>query len=174
MGKLSPVVCIKETCSNSVAETKKSKCSEHSGICAYHSCSRSSWKTRKNFPGVPADERLCSMHQWRARNDYDMDTPSQREVLWFKSPDGYNVHQRRINSDGKRVLVYEHREVMETILGRKLLPGENVHHINGIRDDNRPENLELWVSSQPSGQRVQDLVNWAHKILETYGDINDN
>lgn len=64
--------------------------------------------------------------------------------------------------------VKQHHLVMERTLGRLLLPGENVHHLNGNRQDNRPENLELWVSSQPSGQRVEDLVSWAREILATY------
>lgn len=69
--------------------------------------------------------------------------------------------------------IREHTVVMSQILGRALLPGENVHHMNGVRDDNRPENLELWVSSQPSGQRPADLVEWAHEILRRYDDGGD-
>lgn len=67
---------------------------------------------------------------------------------------------------GKRIK--EHTIVMERKLGRKLLPNENVHHINGVKTDNRPENLELWVKSQPSGQRAKDLLEWAKQIIALY------
>jgi hypothetical protein len=64
--------------------------------------------------------------------------------------------------------VPEHRLVMARKMGRPLLPGEQPHHKNLIRSDNDPDNLELWLTSQPSGARVTDLLEWSLGLLDRY------
>lgn len=69
--------------------------------------------------------------------------------------------------DGK---IAEHTVVMSEKIGRPLRALENVHHKNGQRSDNRPENLELWRRMQPTGQRVTDLIEFAKEVLSEYGE----
>ena len=112
--------------------------------------------TPGNIVASKGGGKFCS---WKCKLSWQ-----QREDRpWGIDPKGYL--QRRENG----VLLKQHRVVMEGILGRKLRPKENVHHRNGKRDDNRPENLELWIqSTQPSGQRIQDKLIDAARFIAQY------
>lgn len=109
----------------------------------------------------------CVMHYSRIRNGSSVGGSAPRRSApgsgtWRKMDNGYM--RRSIN--GRTEL--QHRVVMEEHLGRALRKYENVHHINGVRDDNRVENLEIWVKPQPCGQRPQDLVDW---VISEYPDL---
>ncbi len=62
---------------------------------------------------------------------------------------------------------------MEKLIGRYLTKEENVHHLNGVRDDNSIENLELWIKAQPSGIRAKDALIWAKKIVNLYEPVKE-
>lgn len=93
-----------------------------------------------------------------------------------KMRDGYVMFADGETRNENGLLIYRplHRIVMEEHLGRPLRKDEQVHHVNGVKDDNRIENLELWSSSHPSGQRVVDKVSWAKEILARYEEEVDH
>lgn len=98
---------------------------------------------------------FCFMHYARVRRTGDPGPVHSVLGGGFRTKDGYVVVRKR----------RQHRVVMEQLLDRPLHPFESVHHKNGIRHDNRPENLELWVSPQLRGQRADDLVAF---VVEHY------
>lgn len=113
----------------------------------------------------------CPKHYYRLRTHGGDDLPERphREPTRWITRWGYrHVYlpgHPMANSAGA---VYEHRLVMADVLGRPLRSDETVHHRNGDRLDNRPDNLELWSKSQPAGQRIEDKIAWALELLKVY------
>lgn len=89
-------------------------------------------------------------------------TSRKRKEDYYVDKEGYAWIRK---TDGK--FIQEHRYVMEQKLNRQLIKGvESVHHINGIRHDNSPDNLELWVGPIRYGQRASDIK--CHNCGESY------
>lgn len=143
---------------------------------------KSKWKCQcvcGNIVATPTTHKLTSGHTRSCgclARDFSSNRVGAQRYNWKggKSIDqGYvRLLQPQHPRANKRGYVYEHLLVMEQKIGRALLPGENVHHINGDRGDNRPENLELWSTKQPKGQRVEDKLAYAREIIALYGHLD--
>jgi len=133
---------------------------KHPLVCVVDECGRHS--DRGGF---------CSMHYARLkkRGDVGSPDPERPQPVGWHHKDGYLI----VSAPGRKRQILAHRLVMSEHIGRELLPHENVHHINGDRLDNRIENLELWSTRQPKGQRAKDKLAWAREIISLYQPLED-
>lgn len=118
----------------------------------------------------------CDAHDFRLRTlgDVQADRPVARKrdkTKPYTDRKGYvQIYRPGHPSAWSDGWIPEHRLVMCDVLGRALADDEHVHHRNGVRADNRPENLELWTRSHPDGQRVEDVLRWAREFVARYDD----
>jgi len=118
-------------------------------------------------------EGLCVTHnRYKERTGDPNIKPARKERKKMPSPKNKRSPYKYRHVTNHAILgtgtIAAHRLVMTEHLGRKLLTSEQVHHINGDTHDNRLENLELWDTSHPAGQRIEDKVKWATEILQRY------
>ena len=141
---------------------------EHNGPYVNCRCDCGNTTKKRLYPLLRGTVKSCGCYQKECAIQAVLSIPRKR-------PSG----KPRIRKDGYRLIylpdhpratqrgyVLEHILVMEEKVGRELLPRETVHHVNGVRADNRPVNLELWDSKHCAGQRhiekmafhVQEIV----------------
>lgn len=126
----------------------------------------------ENNPEIRERKNIRNRNWYRNKKGIDINIP----LLCSKKGEGHitqggykGIPKKGHPNAQKCGIIFEHVFVMSEYLGRPLQKGETVHHKNGIRTDNRIENLELWSSRHCKGQRVEDKIKWCKEFLELYG-----
>lgn len=140
--------------------------------CSYSKCPKLQWSKgycqkhyRRNKNGqhmggrvLPEGRTLCvveTCHRLASKNRRlcgvckTADAPPVDPTWWRNPETGY------VSRFSKGKIIYQHREIMEGFLERPLFPGETVHHIDGITDNNLLNNLQLRNKPHGEGQAYQ-------------------
>jgi hypothetical protein len=110
---------------------------------------------------------MCAMHAQRVRRYGDPNYVTSYEEHRKKCREG---HLKRVGDDVKPTTYrkihgrHAHRVVAEQMLGRPLKPGEIVHHVDGNKHNNNPENLQVMTQSQHIKTHLMEMIQirWGH------------
>lgn len=177
-------ICSTCNIEKSVDEFWKRKDSKKTG-CHFECISCGNIRNANKSPEFRARDRLRTRTNTRLKSPYGLDPNFEGK---YKPGTKYNPETRFLSKNGYWLIyrpghpnaqgrtgkynkgrIFEHIFIMSEYLGRPLKKDETIHHKNGIRHDNRIENLELWKKGQPPGARVEDKLKWAKELLEEYG-----
>ena len=147
-------------------------------------CSRCS----KEFVTTSSRKRFCSIkcrhedkkeyqrkyrfERYRIKNGLPLDTPrlTKPKGSGYIDNSGYKIIYNMTHPNSmKSGKILEHVLIMSNHLSRAIRKDESIHHKNGIRHDNRIENLELRCSHHGRGQTVEDIIEWAKEAFKDYG-----
>lgn len=137
-------------------------------------------KRKRQTPEAREKYRIYARRKKRIKNGLDPDFEgrykkrhnpetrclSQNGYWYIFRPGHPNAHKSSKRCRGR---IFEHVFIMSEHLCRPIKKDESIHHKNGVRTDNRIENLELWKKGQPPGSRLEDKLKWAKELLEEYG-----
>lgn len=164
-------------CSNACSGAGRRRKSEETHTFECPACGKTQIKRRKPGGRLYREQKYCDQACKKAHQSV-LAAERFREAL--ATGEGFPRHQKRngywvmsvpSGVTGRKHSVFEHRFVMEQHIGRKLLPEESVHHVDGNRSNNARENLELFSSRHGPGQRVVDKVAFAVAMLQQYPDF---
>jgi len=108
-------------------------------------------------------EKIHGIETIRRNYTNGENNPNYKRGWWTES--GYKV----ISENGKDIR--EHRLVIEKILGRKLHPNERVHHLDGDKSNNKPENLMLFPTGSEHIKFEQKINSFAKKLM--WGNLDE-
>jgi hypothetical protein len=147
-----------------VAKAKYKSCPK----CTYHLYKK---RSPESFAAMREKRNKNYNKKLRVKKGLPIDHvfPKGPRGLGYLNKKGYLLVCYKHPSTGRAERKYQHVLVMQNYLGRELFVHETVHHKNGVRNDNRLENLELWSKAQPAGQRVTDKLEFYKEFLEQYG-----
>lgn len=134
--------------------SKKFKSSHYSHFC--HAC------FKIKFPEKYEKQLIQKSKSYRRKVGIPEDAPRliAKQGSGYIDSNGYKIIRKKGHPNAcKGNSIKEHIYVMSQFKGRPLLKGETVHHKNGIRDDNRIENLKI-MTLHPPGQEEEDIINY--------------